>query len=99
MRRSPVGIIPLVPLMRHDDPPKEVLAGCAKRIEEVQPELQPDLYLGLAIFSSIRFSRDLVLRYIEVSKMKNSPLFGGIREKWIGQGEQKGVKRKTWKSS
>ncbi|HHW43521.1 MAG TPA: Rpn family recombination-promoting nuclease/putative transposase, partial [Desulfotomaculum sp.] len=86
LKHGPVGIIPLVPLMRHQLPDEEVLAECARRIEEAPVQWQPDLYLGLALFSSLRFTREIILKIIEVSKMEASPLFDGIREKWIDQG-------------
>ncbi|MGQ9533566.1 MAG: hypothetical protein ACUVTQ_12345, partial [Desulfotomaculales bacterium] len=77
--QGPLGIVPLVPLMRHEAPGEEVLAGCARRIAEAPPEWQADLYLGLAVFSSLRFAREAILKVIEVSKMEASPLFDGIR--------------------
>ncbi|WP_243137360.1 hypothetical protein [Desulfofundulus thermobenzoicus] len=58
-----------------------MLAECARRIEEAPVQWQPDLYLGLALFSSLRFTREIILKIIEVSKMEASPLFDGIREK------------------
>ncbi|WP_092475699.1 hypothetical protein [Desulfotruncus arcticus] len=36
---------------------------------------------------------ELILKIIEVSKMEASPLFDGIREKWIDQGEKKGMQQ------
>lgn len=93
LRRGPAGIIPLVPLMRHHLPDDEVLIECARRVKEAPAERQSDLYLGLAIFSSLRFTRELILKIIEVSKMEASPLFDGIREKWINQGEKKGIQQ------
>ncbi len=92
LQHGPVGIVPLVPLMRHEAPGEEVLAGCARRIAEAPPEWQADLYLGLAVFSSLRFAREVILKVIEVSKMEASPLFDGIREKWIGHGIQQGIR-------
>ncbi|MEW6276308.1 MAG: hypothetical protein AB1556_14525 [Bacillota bacterium] len=86
LRRCPVGLIPLVPLMRHEEPPEEVLKKCSRRIEEAPAAWRPDLYLGLALLSSLRFAKELILKIIEVSKMEASPLFDGIREKWIDQG-------------
>ncbi|MBE3587269.1 MAG: hypothetical protein IMW93_01695 [Thermoanaerobacteraceae bacterium] len=67
--------------MRHHLPDEEVLTECARRIEEAPVQWQPDLYLGLALFSSLRFTREIILKIIEVSKMEVSPLFDGIREK------------------
>jgi len=81
-----VGIIPLVSLMQHEEPPEDVLEKCAERVEEAPVEFQPDLYLGLALLAFLRFSREMILKIIEVSKMEASPLFDGIREKWIDQG-------------
>ncbi|MCL6448081.1 MAG: hypothetical protein K6U04_08030, partial [Armatimonadetes bacterium] len=37
-------------------------------------------------------AKELILKIIEVSKMEASPLFDGIREKWIDQGLQKGLR-------
>ena len=93
LRCGPVGIIPLVPLMRHEEPPEEVLEKCAERVEEAPTAWQPDLYLGLALLASLRFSKEIILRIIEVSKMEASPLFDDIREKWIDQGLQQGLQR------
>lgn len=93
LRQCPVGLIPLVPLMRHEEPPEEILLKCAKRIEELPVEMQSDLYLGLALFASLRFARELILRYIEVGKMENSTLFDGIRDKWIDQGRRQGIEQ------
>ena len=93
LKRGPLGVVPLVPLMRHELPDEEVLAECAKRIQQAPADWQPDLYLGLAVFSSLRFTREIISKIIEVSKMETSPLFDGIREKWIDQGEQRGEQR------
>jgi predicted transposase/invertase (TIGR01784 family) len=94
LRSGPVGLIPLVVLMRHDEAPEEVFAKCVQRVDEVQDEgLRADLYLGLAVLSTIKFTREIILKYIEVNKMENSPLFDGIREKWIDQGEQIGFQK------
>ena len=73
----------------------KVLAERVRRVEELPAQMQPDLYLGLAIFSSLRFTRELILKIIEVGKMEASPLFDGIRDKWIDQGEKKGI-HKGW---
>ena len=93
LEHGPLGIVPLVPLMRHEAPDEEVLAGCARRIAEAPAEWQADLYLGLAVFSSLRFAREVILKVIEVSKMEASPLFDGIREKWIDHGWHKGIQQ------
>ncbi|KFI34422.1 hypothetical protein HY00_02225 [Peptococcaceae bacterium SCADC1_2_3] len=93
LKCGPLGIIPLVPLMYHELPAEEVLSECAKRIQQAPADWQPDLYLGLAVFSSLRFTREIISKIIEVSKMETSPLFDGIREKWIDQGEQRGEQR------
>ena len=37
---------------------------CADRVEEAPVEWQPDLYLGLALFSSLRFAKELILKII-----------------------------------
>ena len=93
LKRGPVGIIPLVPLMRNQLLDEEVLTECVRRIEEAPVEWQPDLYLGLAVFSSLRFTREIILKVIEVTKMEASPLFDGIREKWVDQGEKIGARK------
>ncbi|ACV63257.1 hypothetical protein Dtox_2448 [Desulfofarcimen acetoxidans DSM 771] len=80
--------------MRHDEAPEELFAKCVQRVDEVPDEgLRADLYLGLAVLSTIKFTREIILKYIEVNKMENSPLFDGIREKWIDQGEQRGLQK------
>ncbi|WP_131820854.1 hypothetical protein [Desulfotruncus arcticus] len=79
--------------MRHHIADEEVLAECARRVEELPTQMQPDLYLGLAIFSSLRFARELILKMIEVSKMEASPLFDGIRDKWIKERDTKRMGR------
>jgi len=33
LRRGPMGVIPLVPLMRHEEPPKEILEKCIDRLK------------------------------------------------------------------
>jgi hypothetical protein len=89
---APVGLLPLVPLMRHSDPPQEVLEACSRRFErEVASEQdRANLFLGLAVMSSLKLSKEIILKVIEVSKMENSPLFDGIREHWEAKGEAKG---------
>jgi predicted transposase YdaD len=92
LRYGPVGIVPLVPLMRRQMPDEELMTHCARRIREAPAEWVPDLYVGLALFAHLgKIPDEIILRNIEVSKMEASPLFEGIREKWIAQGEQKGI--------
>ncbi|SHJ86470.1 hypothetical protein SAMN02745219_03520 [Desulfofundulus thermosubterraneus DSM 16057] len=62
LHHAPVEIIPLVPLMRHEYPAEEILARCVERIAEAPVEWQADLYLGLAVFSSLRFTREVILK-------------------------------------
>ncbi|AGL03678.1 Rpn family recombination-promoting nuclease/putative transposase [Desulfoscipio gibsoniae] len=90
---APVGLLPLVPLMRHSDPPQEVLEACSKRFErEVSSDQdRANLFLGLAVISSLKLSKEIILKVIEVSKMENSPLFDGIREEWEDKGKVKGI--------
>jgi predicted transposase YdaD len=82
--RGPVGLLPLAPLMRQDDLPEKVLEKCASRIDnEVKAEEERNiLYIALAALSSLKFSKELILRVLEVSKLENLPLFDGIREEW-----------------
>lgn len=82
--RGPVGLLPLTPLMRQDDLPEKVLEKCASRIDnEVKSEEERNiLYIALAALSSLKFSKELILRVLEVSKLENLPLFDGIREEW-----------------
>lgn len=89
---APVGLLPLVPLMRHNDLPQKVLEACSKRIEnEVSSEQdRASLFLGLAVISSLKLSKEIILKVIEVSKMENSPLFDGIREQWEAKGKKEG---------
>jgi len=89
---APVGLLPLVPLMRHSYSPEEVLEACTRRVErEVLSEQdRASLFLGLAVISSLKLSRKIILKVIEVSRMENSPLFDGIREEWMSKGEIKG---------
>jgi len=90
--RGPVGLLPLTPLMRQEDPPEAVLEKCAERIgREVEAgDERSVLYVALAALSSLRFSKELILRVLEVSKLENLPLFDGIREEWEARGEFKG---------
>jgi len=87
-----VGLLPLVPLMRQDDPPHTVLEKCANRLEnEVEAENERNvLYVALAALSSLKFPKDLILKVLEVSKLENLPLFDGIREEWEARGEARG---------
>ncbi len=71
---APIGLLPLVPLMRHSD----------------SEQARASLFLGLAVISSLKLSKEIILKVIEVSKMENSPLFDGIREEWMSKGEDKG---------
>jgi len=90
--RGPVGLLPLVPLMRQDEPPEDVLEKCASRLnEEVESDSDRNiLYAALAALSSLRFSKGLILKVLEVIKLENLPLFDGIREEWEARGVAKG---------
>ena len=91
--RGPVGLLPLVPLMRQDDSPEEVLEKCANRLENevAAQDEKAILYVALAALSSLRFPKDLILRVLEVNKMENLPLFDGIREEWEAKAKAKGL--------
>jgi len=91
--RGPVGLLPLTPLMSHDELPEAVLDKCAKRLQsEVETEDERSiLYVALAALSSLRFPKDLILKVLEVSRLENLPLFDGIREEWEARGEAKGL--------
>jgi len=91
--RGPVGLLPLAPLMSHDEPPDTVLDKCAKRLQgEVEAEDERSiLYVALAALSSLRFSKDLILKALGVSKLENLPLFDGIREEWEARGRDEGI--------
>ncbi len=93
LHAAPVGLLPLVPLMRHSDSPQEVLEACSRRVErEVLSEQdRASLFLGLAVISSLKLSKEIILKVIEVSKMENSPLFDRIREEWEDRGKVKGI--------
>ena len=85
--RGPVGLLPLAPLMRQDEPPEAVLEQCAKRMDsEVEADERAILYVALAALSSLRFPKELILKVLEVSKMENLPFFDGIREEWEARG-------------
>jgi len=85
--RGPVGLLPLAPLMRQDEPPEAVLEKCAKRMDsEVEADERAILYVALAALSSLRFPKELILKVLEVSKMENLPFFDGIREEWEARG-------------
>ncbi|OPY56819.1 MAG: hypothetical protein A4E55_01935 [Pelotomaculum sp. PtaU1.Bin035] len=90
--RGPVGLLPLAPLMRQEEPPEVVLDKCAKRLKsEVEAEDERSiLYIALAALSSLRFPKELILKALEVSKLENLPFFDGIREEWETKGEIKG---------
>ncbi|OPY61666.1 MAG: hypothetical protein A4E56_01901 [Pelotomaculum sp. PtaU1.Bin065] len=90
--RGPVGLLPLAPLMRQEEPPEVVLDKCAKRLQsEVEAEDERSiLYIALAALSSLRFPNDLIQKVLEVSKLENLPFFDGIREEWETKGEIKG---------
>ncbi len=86
--RGPVGLLPLVPLMRQDEPIEAVLEKCAERVENEEPreEERSTLYLSLGVMAALKFPKQLITRVLEVSKMENSPLFDGIREEWEARG-------------
>ncbi|MCS5697395.1 hypothetical protein NZJ93_15110, partial [Desulfofundulus thermocisternus] len=66
---------------------------CARRIREAPAEWVPDLYVGLALFAHLgKIPDEIILRNIEVSRMEASPLFEGIRQKWVNQGIQEGAR-------
>ena len=90
--RGPVGLLPLAPLMRQEEPPEAVLGKCAERIgREVEAEDEKDiLYLALVAMSSLRFPKDLILKVLEVSRLENLPLFDGIREEWKARYKSEG---------
>ena len=91
--RGPVGLLPLAPLMRQEEPPEAVLEKCVERIgREVKAEDDRDvLYVALAALSSLRFPKDLILKILGVSKLENLPLFDGIREEWEARGRGEGI--------
>lgn len=93
--RGLVGLIPLVPLMKHDESPEKVLEKCARRLESEVPgeEERSTLYLCLGVMSSLKYPREIILKVLEVIKMENSPLFDGIREEWETRGEIRGIER------
>jgi hypothetical protein len=93
--RGPVGLLPLVPLMRQDEPLEAILGKCVSRLKEEIPgdEDRSILYLALGAFASLKFSKDLILKLMEVNKLDTFPLFDGVREKWIDQGVQKGIQQ------
>jgi len=93
--QGPVGLLPLVPLMRQDDLPEQVLEKCASRLESevAAQDERATLYVALAALSSLRFSKELILKVLEVSKLENLPLFDGIREQWEAKGEARGEAR------
>jgi len=91
--RGPVGLLPLTPLMRQEEPPEVVLDKCTRRLQsEVETEDERSiLYVALAALSSLRFPKDLILKVLEVSKLENLPLFDGIREEWEARGRDEGI--------
>ncbi|MDF9409491.1 Rpn family recombination-promoting nuclease/putative transposase [Pelotomaculum isophthalicicum JI] len=91
--RGPVGLLPLAPLMRQEEPPEAVLEKCASRFEsEVQGvEERSTLYLALGVLAALRLQKGLVQKILEVSKMENSPFFDGIREEWEARGRDEGI--------
>ena len=93
--RGLVGLIPLVPLMKHDESPEKVLEKCARRLESEVPgeEERSTLYLCLGVMSSLKYPREIILKVLEVIKMENSPLFDGIREEWETRGEIRGIEK------
>lgn len=90
--RGLIGLIPFVPLMKHNEHPEKVLEKCAQRLETEVPgeEDRSTMYLALGVMASLKFPKNLILRVLEVSKMENSPLFDGIREEWEARGIEKG---------
>ena len=92
LHKGPVELLPLAPLMKQEDSPEKVLEKCARRFdEEVESDSDRNiLYVALAALSSLRFSKKLILKVLEVIKLENLPLFDGIRDEWIAKGEAKG---------
>jgi predicted transposase YdaD len=90
--RGLIGLIPFVPLMKHNEQPEKVLEKCAQRLESEVPdeEEKSTMYLALGVMASLKFPKNLILKVLEASKMENSPLFDGIREEWEARGEMKG---------
>jgi predicted transposase YdaD len=90
--RGLIGLIPFVPLMKHNEQPERVLEKCAQRLENEVPdeEDRSTMYLALGVMASLKFPKNLIFRVLEVGKMENSPLFDGIREEWEARGELKG---------
>jgi len=90
--KGPVELLPLAPLMKQEDPPETVLGKCVQRfVEEIESDSDRDvLYVALAALSSLRFSKELILKMLGVIKLENLPLFDGIREEWkakyLGEG-------------
>ncbi|MDD4239499.1 MAG: Rpn family recombination-promoting nuclease/putative transposase [Desulfotomaculaceae bacterium] len=95
LHRGLIGLIPFVPLMKHNEQPEKVLEKCAQRLETEVPdeEERSTIYLALGVMASLKFPKHLILKVLEVSKMENSPLFDGIREEWEARGEQRGEQR------
>ncbi|MCL6478859.1 MAG: Rpn family recombination-promoting nuclease/putative transposase [Peptococcaceae bacterium] len=90
--RGPAALLPLAPLMRQEDPPEAVLEKCVKRIrsEVISDDDRSVLYVALAALSSLKFSKEMILKVLEVGKLENIPLFDGIREEWETRGILKG---------
>jgi len=92
LEKGPLGLIPLVPLMMHDRPLEAVFDECLRRVREAPEDKLPTLELILAVLASRRLPKETILEKMRGSKMEASPLFDGIREKWIEDGETKGKK-------
>ena len=90
--RGLIGLIPFVPLMRHNEQPEKVLEKCAQRLESEVPdnEERATMYLALGVMASLKIPKNLILKVLEASKMENSPLFDGLREEWEARGEIRG---------
>jgi hypothetical protein len=92
LENGPLGLVPLVPLMMHDGPLEAVFDECLRRVREAPEENLPTLELILATLAARRLPKELIEEKMRGSKMETSPLFDGIREKWIEDGETKGKK-------
>ena len=90
LEQGPVGLVPLVPLMMHDRPLEPVFDECLRRVREAPEEKLPTLELILAMLASRRLPKGIIREKMRGSKMEASPLFDGIREKWIEDGETRG---------
>jgi hypothetical protein len=77
-----VGVVPWVPLMAHEGPPKPLLRRCRERIDREGGEQRPNLLAVTQVLMQLKFIQPALLELFGGSRtMIESPLIRDIEQK------------------